>query len=254
MPINPFHLDGRVAIVTGGSKGLGRGMAMALAGAGADVVVTSRNQTEGQLVADEVTKLGRRGLALQVDMRERAAIAEMVARTERDFGKIDILVNNAGVGAIQPAIDIDERAFTKLIDTNLRGCFLAAQAVYPGMKARQFGRIINVGSVASEVGFPGLAIYAATKHALLGLTRTLALEWAPFGITVNCLCPGFFETAMTADVKENDMMNAAVLAKVPLARWGQPRELDTAILFLAAPASGFVTGISLCVDGGYTAQ
>jgi NAD(P)-dependent dehydrogenase (short-subunit alcohol dehydrogenase family) len=251
---NRFDLAGRVAIVTGGSKGLGRGMALALAGAGADVVVTSRHQEEGQVVADEIAKLGHRSLALAADTRDRTAVAEMARRTEAAFGKVDILVNNAGVGALKAAQEIDDKDFSRVIETNLKGCLWCAQAVLPGMLARKFGRIINVGSVASVTGFPGLAAYVATKHALLGLTRTMAIEMAPHGITVNCLCPGFFETRMTQSVKEDETMNAGILARVPAGRWGQPEDLDPAVLFLASPATSFVTGIALCVDGGWTAQ
>jgi NAD(P)-dependent dehydrogenase (short-subunit alcohol dehydrogenase family) len=254
MSLDKFGLDGRVAIVTGASKGLGKAMAKALAGAGADVVVTSRNQVEAQAAADELATLGRRTMAIEANTRDRSAVMEMVRRTVAGFGKVDILVNNAGVGAIKPAHEIDDKDFSKVIETNLKGCLMCAQAVFPCMMERKFGRIINVGSVASVVGFPGLSIYVASKHALLGLTRTMALEWAQSGITVNCICPGFFETAMTHSVKEDETMNAAVLAKVPMARWGQPEELDTAVLFLASPASGFVTGTALCVDGGWTAQ
>jgi NAD(P)-dependent dehydrogenase (short-subunit alcohol dehydrogenase family) len=252
--LDKFRLDDRVALVTGGSKGLGRAMAKALAGAGADVVVTSRHLDEGELVAAEIHQLGRRALALKADMRDPQAITEMVRRTEADFGKIDILVNNAGTGRVTPALEVTESEWDKIHATNLKGPLLATQAVARGMVERKFGRIINVGSVASLTAFPGLSSYVASKHGLLGLTRAFALELAPFGVTVNCLCPGFFVTDLTQDVKADPAMDQAIVDRIPEGRWGQPEDLDTAVLFLASPASSFVTGIALCVDGGWTVQ
>jgi NAD(P)-dependent dehydrogenase (short-subunit alcohol dehydrogenase family) len=254
MSLKKFRLDGYCALVTGGSKGLGRAMAKALAAAGAAVVVSSRHLEEAQAAAEEIGATGRRAMAVQADTSNRAAVAEMVRRGEAAFDKIDILVNNAGVGSPVAVQDIQDEHWNSVIDINLKGCLLCAQAVAPGMLARRYGRIINVGSILSATATAGLASYIASKHGVLGLTRALALEWAAGGITVNCLCPGYFETAMTRPVKEDKASYEALLARTPMGRWGQPEELDGAVVFLASPASSYVTGTALYVDGGWTAQ
>lgn len=254
MSLDIFKLDGHCALVTGGSKGLGRAFAKALAGAGADVIVTSRHLNEAQAAADEIIATGRRALAIEADTTDREAVAETVRRGEEAFGKIDILVNNAGINIRRPTAEIDDAAWDPVIDINLKGCLLCAQAVAPGMIARGYGRIINLGSILSTIAIPGRAAYAASKHGVLGLTRALALEWAPHGVTVNCLCPGPFETPMNRQLMNDPAAYQAFIAKIPMGRWGQPEELAGAILFLASPASSFVTGTALYVDGGWTAQ
>src|SRR5262245_32483757 len=254
MSLDKFRLDGRCAVVTGGSKGLGRNLAKALANAGADLVITSRHLPEAENAAEEIRAGGRRALALKADVADRTAVAEMVRRAENEFGKIDILVNNAGIGIIKPAQDVADADWDPVLAINLKGSFLCAQAVAPGMSKRGYGRIINVGSILSSVSYPLLTSYIASKHGLLGLTRCLAVEWAKTGITVNCLCPSFFATDMTKAVNEDSGAHQDVVAKTPMGRWGEADELDGAVIFLASPASSFITGTSLYVDGGWTAQ
>jgi gluconate 5-dehydrogenase len=229
-------------------------MALALASAGADIIVTSRHLSEAQAVADEIAATGRRALALEADTADRAAVARMVQRTVETIGPIDILVNNAGIGIIMPALEIDAEEWDRVQAVNLKGSLLCAQAVAPGMIARQYGRIINMGSIFSSVASPGVASYIASKHGLLGLTRALALEWARHGITVNCLCPSYFPTSMTQPVQDDAAASGDVMARIPVGRWGRLEELDGPIIFLASRASSFVTGTALYVDGGWTAQ
>lgn len=254
MTLEMFSLEGNVALVTGGSKGLGRSFARALAGAGADVVLTSRNAGEAEEAAAEMRSLGRRALALEADVTDRAAVAEMVRRSEVEMGKVDILVNNAGINIRKPTLEVQDEDWHPVIDINLKGSLYCAQAAAPGMIARGFGRIINLGSIMSTVSLGGRAAYATSKHGVLGLTKTLGLEWAPHGVTVNALCPGPFETPMNRVLMNDPAAYQAFLSKIPMGRWGQPDELSGAIVFLASRASSFVTGTALYVDGGWTAQ
>ena len=252
--IDLFLLEGKVALVTGGSKGLGRSMALALASAGADVSVSSRHLEDVEEVAKEIRTTGRRSIALQANMAKPVEITELVRRVIGEFGRIDIVVNSAGVGIARPATEITDKEWDLVLNVNLKGCLLCSKAVAPGMIERGYGRIINMGSVVSSVGTMHLAPYCASKHALLGLSRTLALEWAGTGITVNCICPGFFETAMTEPLRANPMYFEGAMALTPMKRMGRPEELDTTVIFLASPASSFVTGTAVFIDGGYTAQ
>jgi NAD(P)-dependent dehydrogenase (short-subunit alcohol dehydrogenase family) len=252
--LEKFRLDGQCAIVTGGSKGLGRSMAKALAAAGADLVLTSRNADEAEEAAEEIRALGRGALALAADTTDRDALAEMVRRATERYGKVDVLVNNAGINIRRPTLEVGDAEWDPVMDINVKGVLMAAQAVAPGMIERGYGRIINLGSIMSQVSLGGRAAYAASKHAVLGLTRTLALEWAPHGVTVNCLCPGPFETPMNRQLMNDPAAYRAFIAKIPMGRWGQPEELDGAVVFLASPASSFVTGSALYIDGGWTAQ
>jgi NAD(P)-dependent dehydrogenase (short-subunit alcohol dehydrogenase family) len=254
MSLEVFGLEGNVALVTGGSKGLGRSFARALAGAGADVVLTSRNAGEAEVAADEIRAMGRRALALEADVTDRSAVAEMVRRAEEEMGKVDILVNNAGINIRKPTLELQDEDWHPVIDINLKGSLYCAQAVAPGMIARGYGRIINLGSIMSTVSLAGRAAYATSKHGVLGLTRTLALEWAQHGVTVNALCAGPFETPMNRVLMNDPAAYQAFLSKIPMGRWGQPEELSGAIIFLASRASSFVTGTTLYVDGGWTAQ
>lgn len=253
MSLDKFRLDGQGAWVTGGSKGLGLAMAKALASAGARVLITSRNLEEARAAAEEIGP-GGRALALEADVTDRQAVAKAVRFAEREFGKLDILLNNAGINIRRPTLEIGDAEWDPVMDINLKGCLLCAQAVAPGMIERRYGRIINMGSTMGAVSLAGRAAYSTSKAGILGMTRALALEWAPHGVTVNALCPGPFETAMNRVLMNDPKAYQAFVAKIPMGRWAQPEELDGAILFLASPASSFVTGTALYVDGGWTAQ
>jgi NAD(P)-dependent dehydrogenase (short-subunit alcohol dehydrogenase family) len=254
MTLDRFRLDGQVALVTGASKGLGRSMARALADAGSDLIITSRNLEEAQEAALEIERTGRRALALQADVTDRAQVAEMARRGTKAFGKIDILINNAGINIRRPTLEVEDDHWDPVIDINLKGSLLCSQAVAPGMIERRYGRIVNLGSILSSISIAGRAAYASSKHGVLGLTRTLALEWAQYGVTVNCLCPGPFETPMNRQLMNDPAAYQAFLAKIPMGRWGQPEELGGAIVFLTSAASSFMTGAALYIDGGWTAQ
>ena len=250
-----FSLEGYTAVVTGGSRGLGLVMAQALADAGAAVVVTSRKLDDAQAAVRKLDLEDSRAAAVALDVSDRQSVRSAIDTALDKFGKVDILLNNAGINIRRPSLEVDDSAdWDPVINTNLKGCLLCAQAVAPGMIERGYGRIINLGSIMSAVSLPGRAAYASSKHGLLGLTRTLALEWAKHGVTVNCLCPGPFATEMNQPILNDPARNQEFVSKIPIGRWGDPKELAGAVLFLASPASGFVTGTALYVDGGWTTQ
>ena len=254
MSLDLFRLDGRAAIVTGGSKGGGRAGGGARAGAGADVVVTSRHLDEAEDAAAEIRRSGRRALALTADVRDAVAADGMARRAFEEFGRVDILVNNAGINPRGPALELTEAQWHECLETNLTGPWLCSRAVAPYMIERKWGRIINMGSMLSFVTIPGRTPYASSKGGLVMLTRTLALEWAEHGITCNAICPGPFETEINRSLMQDPAAYQAFLAKIPLGRWGQPEELGGLAIFLASEASAFMTGAALVIDGGWTCQ
>jgi NAD(P)-dependent dehydrogenase (short-subunit alcohol dehydrogenase family) len=250
-----FRLDGRVALVTGGTKGLGRAIADALAGAGADVALSARDGEAAARVAEEIASdSGRKTLGIRTDVTSAAEVDAMVAAVLDAFGQIDILVNNAGINIRGPIEELDESAWDAVIDTNLKGPWLCCRAVARPMKARKWGRVINVSSMLGEISMPGRTPYASSKGGVTLLTKTLALEWARDGINVNALCPGPFATEINTPLLNDPAARAAMEANVPLARWGDPMELGPAAIFLASEASSFMTGATLFIDGGYTAR
>ncbi len=250
MSTTPFDLAGKVALITGASRGLGRGFAHALARAGADVIITSRKRESLMPVVEEIQSLGRRVEPVELDVIEQTSIDAMAAAAQAVFGRVDILVNNAGVNIRKPALEVTWHDWNTVLDTNLRGAFFVAQAIGRHMVARRYGRIINIGSVTSVFGYAGLAPYGASRGGIKQLTMSLADDWGPYGVTVNCLAPGWFETAQNADLYRNANWVAYLRDRIPLKRTGQPHDLDGAVVFLASDASAYITGQTLLVDGG----
>ena len=245
-----FDLSGRVALVTGASRGLGQYFGRALARAGADLAITSRELDSLTGFADEVRSLGRRVFCSELNVRDHASIQRAVALIEEHFGQIDILVNNAGCNIRKPALDVTWEDWNTILDTNLRGSFFVAQAVARGMIQRGYGRIINVGSVTSVAGYAGLAPYGASRGGIRQLTMSLADDWGDKGITVNCLAPGWFKTKQNEALYENAAWVEYITDRIPVKRPGRPDDLDGAIVFLASESSRYVTGQTLLVDGG----
>jgi len=245
-----FDLSGRVAIVTGASRGLGQSLARALARAGADLAITSRRIADLQATAQELTALGRKTLPLECDVRDLGSLQRMVECVYNEFGRIDVLVNNAGCNVRKRAVDVTWDDWNLILDTNLRGSFFVAQAVARHMISARFGRIINMGSATCVAGYAGLAPYGASRGGIKQLTMSLAADWGEYGITVNCLAPGWFNTAQTAVMYEDQAWVTYLSERIPLGRPGCPGDLDGAVTFLASDASHYVTGQTLMVDGG----
>jgi gluconate 5-dehydrogenase len=250
MNSNLFDLTGKVAIVTGTSRGLGQYLGRALARAGADLVITSRDPDTLKAFQNEIESLGRKALPLSLDVREYDSIQVMVNAALAHHGKIDILVNNAGCNVRKPALDVTWEDWNLILNTNLRGTFFVSQAVARHMVSRKYGRIINIGSVTSVAGYAGLGPYGASRGGVKQLTMSLADDWGSHGITVNCLAPGWFKTAQNAVMYENKEWVEYLCDRIPLKRPGQPQDLDGAVVFLASDASAYVTGQTLLVDGG----
>jgi NAD(P)-dependent dehydrogenase (short-subunit alcohol dehydrogenase family) len=247
---NQFNLSGKVAIVTGTSRGLGQYMGRALALAGADLVITSRDPATLRSFQTEIESLGRRVLPLALDVRNHESIQKMSDAAAAHFGKIDILVNNAGCNVRKPAIDVTWDDWNLILETNLRGTFFVSQAVARHMIPKKYGRIINIGSVTCVAGYAGLAPYGASRGGVKQLTMALADDWGVHGITVNCLAPGWFKTAQNAVMYENQEWVDYLCDRIPLKRPGKPNDLDGAVVFLASDASEYMTAQTLLIDGG----
>lgn len=247
---NLFDLTGKVAMVTGTSRGLGQYMGRALARAGADLVITSRHVETLADFQAEIEALGRRAFPVALDVRDQASIRQAVAGACEACGQVDILVNNAGCNVRKPSVDVTWDDWNLVLDTNLRGTFFTAQAVARTMIPRGRGRIINIGSVTCVAGYAGLAPYCASRGGVKQLTMSLADDWGRYGITVNCLAPGWFKTAQNAVLYERKEWVDYLCDRIPLKRPGQPGDLDGAVVFLASDASEYVTGQTLLVDGG----
>jgi len=247
-----FDLSGKVAIVTGASRGLGQYFGRALAKAGADLVITSRTLSSLTDFKEEIESLGRKALAVQVDVLSQSDIENMVQAAIKEYGKIDILVNNAGLNIRSSSADFAWEDWDTVLNTNLKGNFFCAQAVGKEMIKRKYGRIINMGSCTCVFGMEGIAPYTASRGGVLMMTKSLAAEWGKYGITVNVLAPGWFKTAQNAALYENKQWLENVKSRIPLNRPGLPNDLDGTVIFLASDASAYITGQMILVDGGFT--
>ncbi|CAN7269575.1 2-dehydro-3-deoxy-D-gluconate 5-dehydrogenase KduD [Pararhizobium sp. LjRoot235] len=245
-----FDLSGKVALVTGARTGLGRGMALALAAAGADIVALGSSPMPE--TAERVRQAGRRFQALEVDLSKRFEAKAVVAEAVAAFGGIDILINNAGIIRRADLLDYAESDWDDVIDVNLKAAFLLSQAVARHMvETKRKGRIVNIASMLTFQGGIRVPAYSASKHGIAGLTKAMANELAPHGITVNAIAPGYMATDNTEALRNDPDRNAQISARIPMGRWGTPDDLATSILFFAAPASSYVTGTILPVDGGW---
>ena len=252
--LDRFRLDGKVALVTGGSRGLGRQMAQALAEAGAEVAVVSRGDHATSAAAEVHAATGRTSRGYACDVTSPEQVAALSQQTLSDFGHVDILVNNAGINIRGPIDSISVDEFRQVQGTNVLGPWLVCRAFAPQFKQRRSGRVINVGSTLSVVGLADRTPYATSKGAVLQLTRTLSLEWAKFGVNVNCILPGPFATEMNQPLLADSERYRDMQAKIPLGRWGELHEIGGLAVFLASDASSYVTGAAIAIDGGWTAH
>ena len=249
-----FDLSDRVAIVTGGSRGIGRAIALGLANYGADVVVASRKQEDLDIVADEIRATGRKAAAIATHMRNREDIDQLVQRTLDEFGKIDILVNNAGTNPyFGPMMGVEERTWDQIMTVNLKGYFLLAQAVAKGMIERKSGNIINVSSAGGRRASPGLGAYSVSKAGVIMLTQVLAQELGQYGIRVNAIAPGIIQTRFAEALWSNDAILKRSVEQTPLGRIGQSEEMAGVCVWLASDASSYVSGQTIVLDGGSSA-
>jgi len=252
MAHNFFDLSGRTAVVTGGSRGLGRSMALALARAGAQVVVTSREQAHCDATLELIKEHAGTVSAEALDVRSEESITAFGERVARELGRVDILVNNAGCNIRKPVTEISWEDWSTVVDTNLRGTFFVTKALIPGMLEQRYGRVINIGSVTSVFGYAGVVPYCASRGGVLQMTKAMADEFGPHGVTVNCLAPGWFETEQTKVLYQDPDWLAYLVDRIPVRRPGHPHDLDGAVVFLASEAAEYVNGQILLVDGGIT--
>jgi len=251
-----MELKGKVAIITGARRGMGRSHALVLARAGAKVVVSDVSLEECQKVVDEIKKDGGEALSVECDVTKKEEVDDMVKAAIDKWGKVDILVNNAGICQFKPFLELTEEEWDRTLNINLKGYFLCAQAAAKEMVKQKSGVIINIASVAMGqvgVGFPTLAHYCASKGGIVGMTETLALELAPYNIRVNAIAPGAIDTPMIASTKQDPKTMEATLSRIPLRRVGKPEEVSNLVLFLASEQSSYMTGSTVVIDGGWLA-
>lgn len=250
-----FSLTDRTVVITGGGGGLGSAAAVAFAKAGADVAVVARSKDKCEAAAAQVRACGRRAAVVVADVTSQESVAEMAAEVERSLGPIDVLFNNAGVTSPRAILDLPSEDWDRIIDVSLKGTFLSSRAVAPGMIERRSGRIINMGSILSSRGIANRAAYCAAKAGIENLTRAMAIEFGPHGITVNALAPTVIVTDLNRElVKTQPALYKGIIDRTPLGRLGNPDDILGALVFLASPAAAFITGQTIYVDGGYTAS
>jgi NAD(P)-dependent dehydrogenase (short-subunit alcohol dehydrogenase family) len=255
MGLEIFSLDGKVALVTGASRGIGRAIALGFAEAGADVAIAARSVDDLETLAKDIDAAGRKAVVVPTDVRERGAIEAMIDKTIDELGRLDILVNNAGVGPENPAQDVRVEDFEHTVAVNLKGTFFASQAAGRVMIAQGRGRIVNLSSQAGFVALPGESVYCMTKAAIAHLTKCLAVEWGAHGVTVNAVAPTFIATPGTEEALADPDFRAEVLERIAaLHRVGSPMDVAGAVVFLASPAASLITGETILIDGGWTAR
>ncbi|MGC8887382.1 MAG: SDR family NAD(P)-dependent oxidoreductase [Verrucomicrobiia bacterium] len=252
--MSSINLKGKVAVITGASKGLGKSIALSLAEAGADIALISRDISKLNEVAAEASRFGNKALCYKADVTDESQVNSVATKIIQDFKTVHILVNNAGINLRKSITDFSLDEYRKVMDTNMTGAFLMCRAFVPYMRANGYGRIINLTSIMSHVGLPGRSIYAASKSALLGFTKALALELAPDKITVNGISPGPFLTEMNKPLLDNPEITQFFLSRIPLGRWGEPKEVGALALYLCSEDASFITGADILIDGGWTAQ
>ncbi|MCJ7752586.1 MAG: SDR family oxidoreductase [Armatimonadetes bacterium] len=256
MPVlDLFRIDGRAALVTGGNRGIGRAIAQAFAEVGASVAVTSREAARAEGAAAEIAEsTGRKCVGLALDVRDGGSVDAAVERVVAELGGLDILVNNAGINIREPITDLKDESWHDIIETNLSGAMRCSRAVAGRMKEKGWGRIISIGSILSFIGIPERTSYASSKAGILGMTRAMALDLAPYGVTVNALCPGVFKTEINRPILNDPEYLKEFLKQIPMGAMGDPAQLMGAAVFLASEASSYVTGAALMVDGGWTVK
>jgi 2-deoxy-D-gluconate 3-dehydrogenase len=253
--VNPFDLSGRVAVVTGGNGGIGLGMARGLAAAGARIVIAARNLEKSRVAVEQMKQDGAEAVALAVEVTDESSVAVLFEQCSTHCGRVDILVNNAGTNIRRPPQDCSLDDWHAVVDTNLTSTFLCSRAAYPHLKRAGGGKIVNIGSMMSVFGAPYAPAYAASKGGVVQLTKSMATAWAADNIQVNAILPGWIDTELTqAARRQVDGLNERVLARTPAGRWGRPEDLAGVAVFLASAASNFITGATVAVDGGFSAQ